>query len=118
MPDYMPEIENSDEKYFSNLDILNKVPYLFIYEGICFAIIQFLGSYLIADSGDTSKDFMAYNDRNNKVLYFEEKNFINKPNGLSNSLRTLSNTSNFSFREVNNTFINREFILIWLMIFF
>ncbi|CDO62331.1 monocarboxylate transporter, putative [Plasmodium reichenowi] len=118
MPDYMPEIENSDEKYFSNLDILNKVPYLFIYEGIFFAIIQFLGSYLIADSSDTSKDFMAYNDRNNKVLYFEEKNFINKANGLSNSLRTLSNTSNFSFREANNTFINREFILIWLMIFF
>ncbi|SBT31706.1 monocarboxylate transporter, putative [Plasmodium ovale wallikeri] len=119
MPDYTPELDNSGEKYFSNLDILNKVPYLFIYEGIFFALIQFIGACLISDSGDTSKELMPFNDKNNQLLYFDEKNFTtNKENGISNSFRTLSNTSNFSYRESNNTFINRDFILIWLMIFF
>ncbi|SCN43119.1 monocarboxylate transporter, putative [Plasmodium ovale] len=119
MPDYTPELDNSGEKYFSNLDILNKVPYLFIYEGIFFALIQFIGACLISDSGDTSKELMPFSDKNNQLLYFDEKNLTtNKENGISNSFRTLSNTSNFSYRESNNTFINRDFILIWLMIFF
>ncbi|SBT86525.1 monocarboxylate transporter, putative [Plasmodium malariae] len=118
MPDYSPEFESTEEKYFSNLDILNKVPYLFIYEGIFFAIIQFIGACLISDTNDSSKEFMAYNDKSSKLLYCENKSFTYKNNGITNSFRTLSNTSNFSFRESNSTFINRDFILIWLMVFF
>ncbi|CRG98774.1 monocarboxylate transporter, putative [Plasmodium relictum] len=118
MPDYIPEMESSDEKYFSNLDILNKVPYLFIYEGIFFAIIQFIGACLISDSSDKSKEFITFTDKNSKMLHFDEKSFSNKNNGISNSFKTLSNTSNFSYKETSNTFINRNFILIWLMIFF
>ncbi|CAD2085235.1 hypothetical protein YYG_04877 [Plasmodium vinckei petteri] len=118
MPDYTPELENSDDKYFSNLDILNKVPYLFIYEGIFFALIQFIGAYLISDTNDTTKEFMTFNDKTSKILYFDEKGFTNKHNVISNSFETLSSASNFSFRESSSTFINREFILIWLMIFF
>ncbi|GAW79505.1 transporter [Plasmodium gonderi] len=119
MPDYSPELDNSDEKYFSNLEILNRVPYLFIYEGIFFAFIQFIGACLICDSGETSKEFLTFNDKNSKILYFDDKGFTSKNNkGISNSYRTLSNTSNFSFKESGSTFINRDFILIWLMVFF
>ncbi|VWU50795.1 monocarboxylate transporter, putative [Hepatocystis sp. ex Piliocolobus tephrosceles] len=140
MPDYMPEVKNVSEQYFSNLDILNKVPHLFIYEGICFAIIQFIGAYLLADSSDkiTSEDLLTYEDKhnnssiknnnsnsiinNNKSIYFDNKIFTNnKMNNISNSFLSLSNGSILStpkHLKNKNTFINREFILIWLMIFF
>ncbi|CAG9482588.1 monocarboxylate transporter, putative [Plasmodium vivax] len=119
MPDYTPELDHTDDKYFSNLEILNRVPYLFIYEGIFFAVIQFIGACLIADSGDTSNEFLPFNDKSSKVLYLDDRGYANKsPKGMSSSFRTFSNGSNFSLRESSSTFINRDFILIWLMVFF
>ncbi|GAB64995.1 transporter [Plasmodium cynomolgi strain B] len=120
MPDYTPELDHTDDKYFSNLEILNRVPYLFIYEGIFFAIIQFIGACLIADSGETtSNEFLPFNDKSSKVLYLDHRGYANKsPKGICSSFRTLSNTSNFSLKESTSTFINRDFVLIWLMVFF
>lgn len=119
MPDYTPEFDPTDDKYFSNLEILNRVPYLFIYEGIIFAVIQFIGACLIAESAEKPNEFLAFNDKNSKILYLDHGGYANKnPKGMSSSFRTLSNTSNFSLKESNSTFINRDFILIWLMVFF
>lgn len=126
MPDYISDVDNVDEKYFSNMEVLNKVPHLFIYEGIYLAILQFIGACLLADSGDDeeSKEIISFAEKPYKYSYIEEKPFISSRHGmndikLSNSLKSISSSSVLTYNEnESNIYISKKFILIWLLIFF
>lgn len=178
MPDYISDSESSsssngsEEKYFSNMDVLSRVPYLFIYEGICFAIIQCIGAYLLSDytNRDDEKDAYSFSSSSKEIIYFDEKSHknsylvenqfvsnrhnvklynnsvknvpadshghgyvhghvhghIHKNASLPSSASSASASVSTSFasssilacREGTNIYMNKKFILIWLMLFF
>ena len=49
LPNFAPYTENEDEKYFTQKDIIDRVPFIFLIQGSIFALISFLTSVLMVN---------------------------------------------------------------------
>ena len=56
-PDYAPYADNPDEKYFTQREIINTVPYLFLLQGLIVAVFMILMSiFMVSPTLDSTKE--------------------------------------------------------------
>ena len=110
-PDLAPVSENMDEKYFSQPDVLDKVPIYFLLQGGILASMQLLGAIFLVNPAPINEGSVSYhkteNGQNGHVLLEE----------LTNSTKKETSTTNDSIQDVppHKVFTKVKFYIVWCM---
>ncbi|XP_059159579.1 uncharacterized MFS-type transporter YhjX-like [Physella acuta] len=76
-----PELEIDGDKYFSQSDVLDRVPYTFLLLGGCFAVMQLIGSSLICNP--PPKEITIIIPDSDTKIYSSEERYVKITNQIS-----------------------------------
>lgn len=120
-----PDLETADgERYFTNKDVLDRIPKVFLLLAGIYVCLQFLGVLLIFPHPSRRKIFTKYNIKDAKVTSEaseesdEERLLINGVNREKETNQVLQEKKSESVKTVMRRLLTNKNAYIWLLILF